>query len=333
MELPTYLNSKFCKYYNENGAGCVVTTKVSTTIVNGNEYIINLEKVNNIRRINKFHESINSKLKNNGIYVSCGETLLERKIRVRAKSPYGLKTIVRIIDFIYKRVFPKLPIFKYVYFEITKGHNRVMSKAEMLGRLISCGFEILEYFEHQNLFYIITRKKGEPKFNLEPSYGPLFKMERVGYRGKIIKVYKIRSMYPYSEYCQELIINENKLDKSGKIYNDFRVTTWGRILRKLWIDELPMFLNYFKGELNLVGVRPLSKNYFLKYPQELQNLRVQVKPGLIPPYYADMPKNFQQILESEKRYLLQKLKAPFKTDVKYLYKAIINIVFKGARSQ
>tara|TARA_Y100001970_G_C13794622_1_gene631951 strand:- start:33 stop:686 length:654 start_codon:yes stop_codon:yes gene_type:complete len=215
---------------------------------------------------------------------------------------------------------------------ITRGNNRVLSKAEILGRLISCGFDILEYFEHNNLFYVISEKVEKPDFNMNPSYGPFFKMARIGYKGKMIGVYKLRTMYPYSEYCQNLIVKENKLAKSGKVKNDFRVTTWGRVFRKVWIDELPMLINFFKGELNLIGVRPLSQGYFSKYPKDLQELRIKFNPGLIPPYYADLPSNFNEILDSERKYLKRREEKPFKTDVEYFFKAIINILFKGARS-
>ena len=296
------------------------------------DLIINRHKINDCLRINKFHEVANSCLIDRGLYVSAVETLEQRRIRVQAKTPIGFKNIFRIIDFLYKRVFPKLPLFKRVYFFITSGRNRVISKAEVLGRLISCGFNILEYFEYNNLLYVISNKVNNPDFNMNPSYGPIFKMNRVGYQGEIIGVYKLRTMYPYSEYCQDLIIKENKLAKSGKIANDYRLTTWGKIFRRFWIDELPMLINFFKLELNLVGVRPLSKSYFAKYPKKLQNLRIKVKPGLIPPYYVDMPSDFDEILDSEEKYLKQKLQSPFLTDFKYFFKAVWNIAFKGARS-
>ena len=167
--------------------------------------IINYGIINNVRYVNKFHELVNSTLCNGDIYVSCGETLEERRVRVRNKTPQGFKNFIRVIDFIYKRVFPKLPIIKKIYFLITKGHNRVISKAEMLGRLYSCGFEINEYFEYENLFYIISRKISDPDYNLNASYSPIFKMKRIGYKGKIIRVYKLRTMYPFSEYLQDLM--------------------------------------------------------------------------------------------------------------------------------
>ncbi len=299
--------------------------------VNKNIFI-NFEKINNIRRINKFHESVNNLLNNKGIYISCAETLDERKKRVEKKTIFGLKKIILFIDFIYKRVLPKLPILKFFYFFFTKGHNRVLSKAEILGRLISCGFLIKDYFEYKNILYIVSVKNKSPDFNMQPSYGVLFKMKRIGYRGKIIGVYKFRTMHPYSEYCQELIYKENKLASSGKINNDYRVTYWGKLMRKYWIDEIPMLINFFKGELSLIGVRPISESYFSNYPEKLKRIRLKIKPGLIPPYYADLPKNFNEILASEEKYILKKIDSPLITDISYFIRASINIIFKGARS-
>jgi len=297
------------------------------------DLLINLEKVNNIRWINKFHEAVNENIAMNGLYVSCAETLDERGDRIRKKIVFGFKNIVLFTDFIYKRVFPKVPIIKKIYFSITKGFNRVMSKAEILGRLVSCGFEIIDFFEHKNILYVISKKVDAPKFDMEPSYGLLFKMKRVGYKGKIIGVYKLRTMYPYSEYCQKLIYEQNKLADSGKINQDYRLTKWGKFLRKYWIDELPMIINFIKGELSLVGVRPLSENYFNLYPKDLQSLRILIKPGLIPPYYADLPKDFDEILISERKYIEKRIKSPYITNIRYFIKIIFNIIFKGVRSE
>ena len=65
----------------------------------------------------------------------------------------------------------------------------------------------------------------------------------------------------------------------------------------------------------------------------MQDSRIKFKPGLIPPYYADLPKTFEDIIKSEKIYLNQKEKSPFYTDLKYFCKAIINIFLKGSRSK
>jgi lipopolysaccharide/colanic/teichoic acid biosynthesis glycosyltransferase len=87
-----------------------------------------------------------------------------------------------------------------------------------------------------------------------------------------------------------------------------------------------------KGDLKIVGVRPLSLANFSTYPQYLQDKRTKVKPGLIPPMYADLPKTKEEFYRSEERYLDSYLNSPLKTDVKYFFKAIYNIIFKKARS-
>ena len=84
-------------------------------------------------------------------------------------------------------------------------------------------------------------------------------MNRIGKNGKSIQVFKFRTMHPYAEYIQDYIYKIHDLQKGGKFKNDFRVTTWGRIMRKLWIDELPMLINLVRGQLKFVGVRPLLR--------------------------------------------------------------------------
>jgi lipopolysaccharide/colanic/teichoic acid biosynthesis glycosyltransferase len=140
-------------------------------------------------------------------------------------------------------------------------------------------------------------------------------------------------MYPYSEFIQKEVFEENSLDNSGKIRNDFRVTIWGRFLRKYFLDEIPQIYNWLRGDINLVGVRAISKHYYNLYPKELQQMRINFKPGLIPPYYADLPKSFDEIVESELRYLQKKKEKPILTNLLYLGKAFMNIFFSGARSQ
>ena len=82
----------------------------------------------------------------------------------------------------------------------------------------------------------------------------------------------------------------------------------------------------------MFGVRPLSSHYFSLYDEALQEMRKKVKPGLIPPFYADMPKTFQEICDSERRYLTAYFERPVRTQVVYFWRAARNILFKGARS-
>jgi lipopolysaccharide/colanic/teichoic acid biosynthesis glycosyltransferase len=93
-----------------------------------------------------------------------------------------------------------------------------------------------------------------------------------------------------------------------------------------------MIYNLLKGDMKLVGVRPLSEHFFGLYPLEMQILRTNTKPGLVPPFYADMPKTLQEVIESERKYLEAYAKKPIRTDFRYFFLAVNNIFFKNARS-
>ena len=181
--------------------------------------------------------------------------------------------------------------------------------------------------------YFIAQKVKTSSVDESPSYGPFVKFNRVGQNGGNLEVYKFRTMHPYSEYLQDYIYEQNKLQKGGKFENDFRVTTIGKFMRRTWLDEVPMLYNWIKGELRLVGVRPLSYQYFRLYPGDLRRLRKKVIPGMIPPFYADLPKTFEDICESETRYIQAYLNNPIKTQWIYFWKAAWNIVAKGEMSR
>jgi lipopolysaccharide/colanic/teichoic acid biosynthesis glycosyltransferase len=296
------------------------------------ESIIHFRRINTFPYINKFFEGVNAKLPTGGIFVTKVETNDLRKQRLLEKYPPFLNHIYYFFDFIFKRVFPKLPVTQQLYYFLTKGRNRVLSKTEVLGRLYSCGFKILEERYIGNRLYIVAEKFRAPAFDEDPSYGIIYSMKRVGLGGKIINVYKFRTMYAFSEYLQEYVYERNNLKEGGKFRDDFRVSRIGKFLRKYWIDELPMIMNVLKGDLKLVGVRPLSRHYLGLYSKELQELRRKHKPGLIPPYYVDLPKTMDEIMDSELRYLTAYQKSPFLTDIKYFFLVFYTIIFKRARS-
>jgi len=296
------------------------------------EFIMNLHPLNDIRRINAYLIEVNKKLKQGGVFVCCFLSNDQRYNLFIKTYPYFIALFFYFLDFLFHRVLPKLPVIQKIYFSITKGNNRALALSEGLGRLAYCGFNFIDVFSNDNLTYCIVYKQREPANDENPSYGILIKLRRIGKDGKEFFVYKLRTMHPYSEYIQSLVYDLFKLEKGGKLKNDFRVTLWGKFLRKLWIDELPMLYNFIKGDLKLFGVRPLSKHYFNLYPDELKNLRIKTKPGLVPPFYYDLPKTFDEIVASEKKYLESYFKSPLKTDIKYFSKAFVNIVFKNARS-
>jgi lipopolysaccharide/colanic/teichoic acid biosynthesis glycosyltransferase len=297
------------------------------------ECILNIRRVNDFRYINKFFESVNAKLPIGGIYIDFFETKNMRKKRILKKFPIGPNYLYYALDFLIKRVFPKFTLTKKIYFILTRGENRVLSKAEAYGRLYSCGFEILDEKLIDKCLYFVAIKVKEPLFPKKPSYGPLIALERIGKGETTITVYKMRTMHPFAEYLQDYVYKRAGLQEGGKFKDDFRVTTLGRLMRSFWIDELPMLINLFKGDLKLFGVRPLSRQYFKLYTLELQQLRILTKPGLIPPFYVDYPKTLEEIITSELKYLKAYIKHPFRTDWVYFWKAIFNIIFRRYRSK
>ncbi|MBD3393377.1 MAG: hypothetical protein GF418_14720 [Chitinivibrionales bacterium] len=294
--------------------------------------MVNLQRLNEVRGINRYFQVVNERLRPGGVLVGCVETLEQRMYRlVRTFTPL-LVALGYAFDFTFHRVLPKLAPTRSHYFNLTRGYSRVLSRAEVLGRLYCCGFEVIAEENIDGLFWFAARKVKQPMRDAPPTYGPLIALSRIGRDNKRLAVYKMRTMHPYSEYLQEYIYKHYNLKEGGKFQNDFRVTTLGRLMRKTFIDELPMFINFFLGQMKLVGVRPLSAHYFNLYSKELQEKRTRVKPGLIPPFYADNPKTLEEIQASEMKYLTAYLKHPWLTDVRYFFLAVFNIVFRRFRS-
>jgi lipopolysaccharide/colanic/teichoic acid biosynthesis glycosyltransferase len=299
---------------------------------NSKNLLINLRKINDIRHINQYLITSHSRLIPDGILVGHFLPIETSFDRLKNQMPKLIFTLIYPFHFLFSRIIPKIPRIKQLYFIVTRGNNRSISKAEMYGRLNFCGFKIEKDIIINEKIYFIAKKVKTVSKITNPSYHPIVKLTRIGYNKKLIKIHKFRTMHPYSEFLQKDIYEENELDDRGKFKNDFRITSWGKIMRKFWIDELPQIYDWMQGRINIVGVRALSEQYFSLYPKELQDLRTKFKPGIIPPYYVDMPETLEEICKSEEQYLNQKAKSPLKTDLRYGIKAIINILFKGARS-
>lgn len=295
--------------------------------------IVNLKLVNDIKFVNKFFEMVNKKLPAGGLFIGTVETNEIKKAKVYRTYPKAISWFIYFTyHYIFKRVFPKVFILKKIYFFITNGFERAMSKAEAFGRLYSCGFEVVSEMVIKNKQYFVARKIADPVFDMSPTYGPMISLKRVGKNGKIIHVYKLRTMHPFAEYLQDYVYKHNSLEEGGKFRNDFRVSTLGKLMRKFWIDELPMIFNILNGDLKIVGVRPLSRHYFSLYTKEMQDRRTKYKPGLVPPFYVDLPKTLDEIMASEKKYMDAYDKNPILTDIRYFFMAFYNILIKKARS-
>lgn len=95
----------------------------------------------------------------------------------------------------------------------------------------------------------------------------IFKQERPGKDGKIFTMYKFRSM-------------TNETDENGKLLpDDVRLTKFGKLLRSTSLDELPELWNILKGDMSIIGPRPLAVQYLPYYTEE-ENRRHDVRPGL-----------------------------------------------------
>lgn len=296
------------------------------------EVLYGPEHLNAIRYLNLYLRSANAKLKQDGYFVCAFDTAQKRRAQIFSKYPKIIAYIVYFFDFLWHRVCPKLRLTRRFYYWCTKKVRKVFPRPEVLGRLYYSGFEVVSERYIHDRYCVISQKKRKPDTE-HHEYGMLIRLRRIGKDGKPFNVFKFRTMYAYSEYLQTYIYENNDLDVGGKFNDDYRITEWGRFLRKTWLDELPMFINMFKGQMKLVGVRPLSQQYYNLYTKEIQELRIKTKPGLLPPYYVDMPETLEEIQESERKYLEAYLEHPFRTDWRYFWGIFGNIVFKGKRSK
>ncbi len=115
---------------------------------------------------------------------------------------------------------------------------------------------------------------------LEDGLPVLVKLDRVS-KGRIVKVYKFRSMIKNAREAKKSLLHLNERNDGPffKIKNDPRLTKTGKFLRKFRLDEFPQFLNVLSGDLALVGPRPHEPEEMFSYPNEFKKLYL-AKAGL-----------------------------------------------------
>jgi lipopolysaccharide/colanic/teichoic acid biosynthesis glycosyltransferase len=144
------------------------------------------------------------------------------------------------------------------------------------------------------------------------SPGPvLFRQQRVGRGGRLFCFYKFRTMYqntdptPHREYYARLVRGDALASVgSFKLTRDPRVTSFGRLLRRSSLDEIPQLLHVLKGDMSLVGPRPpIPYEVELYSPREMARLRVT--PGLTGLWQVSgrSTLNFQQMVELDLAYI------------------------------
>ena len=118
------------------------------------------------------------------------------------------------------------------------------------------------------------------------SKGPvIFSQERVGKGGKVFRCYKFRTMYVDAEKKLKQLLEKDseakaEWEKKYKLSNDPRVTPFGKFLRKTSLDELPQLFNVLKGEMSLIGPRPVTKEEIERYYKENAELYYLIPPGI-----------------------------------------------------
>lgn len=137
--------------------------------------------------------------------------------------------------------------------------------------------------------------------------GPvIFVQERFGFRKRLFRMYKFRTMIPEAEKLQKQLEPQNEV--SGpvfKIRNDPRITPLGRFLRKTSLDELPQLVNVLRGDMSLVGPRPLPQRDVSRFDNASLMRRFSVKPGLTCLWQIDgrSNTNFDRWIELDLRYI------------------------------
>ena len=141
--------------------------------------------------------------------------------------------------------------------------------------------------------------------------------ERAGLKGKTFKLYKFKSLY-------------DEIDKNGNILSlEERRGKFGKILRRSKLDELPQLFNVLKGEMSLVGPRPLRAQYIKLY-DEKQIRRLDVKPGLTG--LAQINSKASTPWNEYFMYDLEYIRTlSFKNDLCILLKTFILVTIKGGK--
>ncbi|MCQ2297769.1 MAG: sugar transferase [Bacteroidales bacterium] len=289
----------------------------------------------NIYHLDRCLSLVNESMEMGGFFFCHARTSALKKQMVYNQHTRVVGRVIYFFQYLWHRVCPKLKYTKNLYFQLAGGYDRNISRVEFLGRLYHAGFDVKHEQFVNGEFFIVATKFRPPIYGDHPTVSPLIKLVRVGKGGKLINVYKFRTMYSYSEYLQPYIYKYQNLDKGGKFAHDYRVNSIGRFMRKVWLDEFPMLLNILKGQMKLVGVRPLSRHYFSLYSPEMQQLRIRTKPGLLPPFYYEdtPPETLEEIQASERKYIEAYLKHPILTDWRYFWGIVRNILFKHRKSK
>lgn len=289
--------------------------------------------LNDVRRINRFLIREGQKVEMGGHLVGRYQSLEFKRAQILNRAGKRLFWPVFVLNFAWYRAFPKVPVLNKLYFLLSRGKGRHVSKAEVWGRLSYCGFRVIKEREDDQSTMFIAVKVATPITNKRPSYYPVIALEKLGMDGRNVKIHKMRSMYPFSEFLQKQIFEEHGLATTGKFKNDFRLTEYGKYIRRYWLDEIPQFYDWLRGDIKIVGIRATSAHFLSLYPPSFMDFYIKVKPGLISPIFDENTQGLDKIVQVELDYLIRYMSAPLKTDLQTLLDTLKDILFRGVRSK
>lgn len=171
---------------------------------------------------------------------------------------------------------------------------------------------------------------------LKSPQGPIFfRQQRAGRYGKPFKMYKFRTMNPDAEAQLDSVKKEAGNQMSGPVFkldDDPRIFAFGSWLRKASIDELPQFLNVLKGDMSLVGPRPLPLYEVEKFERVEHRRRLSVRPGITCTWQAGGRNSITEFEDWVKMDLAYIDNWSLWLDMKILLKTIPAVLFsKGAK--
>jgi len=163
-----------------------------------------------------------------------------------------------------------------------------------------------------------------------PGAPAMFSQKRAGRYGQPFHMWKFRTMVPDAEALLEKIKEEHGNQMDGPVFKldrDPRVFRFGALLRKLSIDELPQLLNVLKGDMSLVGPRPLPLYEVEAFQKSEHRRRLSVKPGITCIWQAggrNSITSFEEWVEMDLRYIDN---WSFWLDIKILIKTVPAVLF------
>lgn len=163
----------------------------------------------------------------------------------------------------------------------------------------------------------------------QDSKGPVFYAHtRKGKNRSDIKIYKFRTMYSNSDEIFESFSDEQKEEyyKNFKLDNDPRVTKVGDFLRRTSLDEIPQLINVLKGDLSLVGPRPIVEKEICKYGQYADKL-FSVIPGITGYWqsHGRSDTSYEERIEMDMYYIDNR---SILLDIKIMFKTVISVIKK-----